>query len=238
MSIIGAGLFSKEMVNIWHEYKVRTCNFMTYKYMHVHYNSIVLTDLRIKLLVHILLQRVSFLLWTAKLQKFLEKTFAAQNYVFKNAIYIYCNTCKYIRIVQNIWGSIHGACSNCCSFNYEFSATFMLQATGRAAERGGATGPHSAHGSQKDQYALIEQSNAVLKQSLHIFALGPSSSLGCPGHRTAKIRKFLKVPWILMRQSNCESFDSWMLCTIRYCQKYARKTFAFIAKNLQKFCNA
>ena len=61
LSIIGAGLFSKEMVNIWHEYKVRTCNFMTYKYMHVHYNSIVLTDLRIKLLVHILLQRVSFL---------------------------------------------------------------------------------------------------------------------------------------------------------------------------------
>ena len=53
--------------------------------MHVHYNSIVLTDLRIKLLVHILLQRVVFY---CEQLKFLEKTFADQNYVFKNAIYI------------------------------------------------------------------------------------------------------------------------------------------------------
>ena len=34
----------------------------------------------------------------------------------------------------------------------------------------------------KDQYTLIEQSNTPLKQSQHIFALGPSSSLGCPGN--------------------------------------------------------
>ena len=57
----------------------------------------------------------------------------------------------------------------------------------RAAESGVATGaicpgPHFAYGPQKDQYTLIEQSNTLLKQSQHIFALGPSSSLSCPGN--------------------------------------------------------
>ena len=56
--------------------------------------------------------------------------------------------------------------------------------------RGGGGGQLHGHfaldptllmGPKKDQYTLIEQSNNLLKQSLHIFALGPSSSLGCPG---------------------------------------------------------
>ena len=63
----------------------------------------------------------------------------------------------------------------------------------RATERGGGAtgafcpGPHFAYGPQKDQYTLIEQSNTLqsntlLKQSQHIFALGPSISLSCPGN--------------------------------------------------------
>ena len=58
---------------------------------------------------------------------------------------------------------------------------------GQGCQEGGATGafcpgPHSACGPQKYQYTLIEQSNTLLKQSLHIFALGPSSSLGYPDY--------------------------------------------------------
>ena len=54
----------------------------------------------------------------------------------------------------------------------------ILDSDEQDAERGGATGefcpgPHSAYGPQKDQYTLIEQSNTLLKQSLHIFCPGP-----------------------------------------------------------------
>ena len=34
-------------------------------------------------------------------------------------------------------------------------------------------GPHSAYGPQKDRYTLIEHSNTLLKQVLHIFCPGP-----------------------------------------------------------------
>ena len=64
----------------------------------------------------------------------------------------------------------------------------MLQLSCPGPPRGGGatgafcSGPHSSYGPQKDQYTLIEQSKTLLKQSLHIFALGPLSFLGCPVH--------------------------------------------------------
>ena len=70
-------------------------------------------------------------------------------------------------------------------FYVKFNYLTKYRLAGLPRGGGGATGafcpgPHSAYGPQKDQYTLIEQSNNLLKQSLHIFALGPSSSLGCP----------------------------------------------------------
>ena len=56
----------------------------------------------------------------------------------------------------------------------------------KAAERGGGTWgnlPWSPHclWTSKDRYTLIEQSSTLLRQSPHIFSLGPSSSFGGPG---------------------------------------------------------
>ena len=55
-------------------------------------------------------------------------------------------------------------------------------------EEGGQQGRFAqcptAYGPQKDRYTLIEQSNTLLKQSLHIFCPGPpSSSLGSPKYK-------------------------------------------------------